>query len=93
MKIKIYENGILREEFYEDGFVFYVRHKDINILNIGDGRFSPCTTREISVGGENVRVRTTTSPDLAGVMGILKRFRGIKLVTIEKGSAKIEVEV
>ena len=93
MKIKIYENGILREEFYEDGFVFYVRHKDINILNIGDGRFSPCTTREIYVGGDPIRLRTTTSPDLAGVMEILKRFRGIKLVTIEKGSAKIEVEV
>ena len=93
MKIRIYENGVLREEFTEDGFVCGVRCGEINAFNIGEGRLSPCSAREISVGGENVRLRTTTSPDLADVMEIMKRFRGMKLVTIEKGNAKVEIEV
>jgi hypothetical protein len=93
MKIKIYENGILREEFYEDGFVFYVRYKDINILNIGDGRFSPCTTREIYVGGDPIRLRITTSPDLADIMEIINRFDGLNVVSVENGNAKLEITV
>lgn len=93
MKIRIYENEVLKEEFAEEGFVCGVSCGEINAFNIGENELTPFITREISVGGENVRVRTTTSPELVGVMEILKHFRGIKLVTIEKGSAKIEVEV
>ena len=93
MKIRIYENGDLRDEFSEEGFVCGVRCGEMNAFNIGEGRLSPCTAREFFVGGENVRVRTTTSPVLADVIEIMKRFRGMKLVTIEKGNAKVEVEV
>lgn len=93
MKIKIYENGVLTEEFFEEGFVCGVRCGEMNAFNIGEGGLSPCSTCEISVGGKAVRVKTTTSPDLSDVTEILKRFRGIKLVTIEEGNAKVEIEV
>ncbi|MBQ8448100.1 MAG: hypothetical protein IJX27_04115 [Clostridia bacterium] len=93
MKIRIYENGVIKEEFTEEGFVCSVRCGDMNAYNIGEGRFSPCTTREIFVGGENVRIRITTSPDLADIMEIMKRFPGVKLVAVEKGNVKVEIEV
>ena len=93
MKIKIYENGVLKEEFTEDGFICCLNCGDINLINIGEGYFSHCHTREISVGGEKNRIKITASPNLADVMEILKRFRGMKLVTVEKGNAMLEMEV
>lgn len=95
MKIRIYENGVLKEEIYEDGFVCGVRYREINAFNVGEGYFSPCHSREISVGGETLRFRVTTSPALADVMEIMKRFRGMKMVEVEimDGGAKIEIEV
>lgn len=92
MKIRIYENGVIREEFTEEGLVYSVRCGELNVINIGDGHFSPCTTREFSVGGETVRLKITVSPDLTGVMKIIKRFCGMKLITVEKGNAKVEIE-
>ncbi len=93
MKIRIYENGVLKEEFTAEGFVCGVQCGEINAFNIGEGYFSPCHIREISVGGEKITIKITTSPDLADVMEIMKRFRGMKLVTVEKGNAKVEIEV
>ena len=93
MKIKIYENGALTEEIFENGFVCDVRYKDINILNIGDGNFSPCTIREISIGGESVRIRITTSPDVSDIMKIINRFDGMNMITVENENAKLEITV
>lgn len=95
MKIKIYADGVLTEEYAEDGFILFLGTKTMTILNLFDAwRKIPCNQKEyLFPNGSLYQLKITTDPIFQEALDIMNEFKGLILIELCEGNVKLQVEV
>ena len=96
MKIKLYVDDVLKEEYIDDGFVILVKRKNTSFVNLFSDEkaiVSPYYEREYLLpNGSLYMIRISTSPVFQEAAHIVKQFRGLKYVELCDGNAKLQIE-
>ena len=95
MKIKIYADDVLTEEYEEEGFILFLGTKTMNILNLFDGwRKIPYDQKEyLFPNGSLYQLKITTDPNFQEVLNIMNEFKGLILIELCEGNEKLQVEI
>ena len=95
MKIKIYADDVLTEEYEEDGFILFFGTKTMNILNLFDAwRKISCNQKEyLFPNGSLYQLKISTDPVFQEVLDIMNEFKGLILIELCEDNVKFQVEV
>ena len=96
MKIKLYIDDVLKEEYIDDGFVILVKRKNTSFVNLFSDEkamVSPYYEKEYLLpNGSLYIIRISTSPVFQEASNIVKQFKGLKYVELCDGNAKLQIE-
>jgi len=96
MKIKLYLDDVLKEEFVEDGFAVLVKTKNVSVINLFSEEkafVSPYYDKEYFLPNGNVcTIRISMAPVFQEAANNMKQFKGLKHVEICNGNAKLQIE-
>jgi len=96
MKIKLYVDDVLKEEYIDDGFVILVKRKNTSFVNLFSDEkamVSPYYEKEYLLpNGSLYMIRISTSPVFQEAANIMKQFKGLKYVELCDGNAKLQIE-
>lgn len=96
MKIKLYVDDVLKEEYIDDGFVILVKRKNTSFVNLFSdekGMVSPYYEKEYLLpNGSIYMIRISTSPVFQEASNIVKQFKGLKYVELCDGNATLQIE-
>ena len=96
MKIKLYVDDVLKEEFVEEGFAVLIKTKNVSIVNLFSEEktiVSPYYDKEYLLPNGNLyTIRISTSPIFLKAANIMKQFKGLKYVEICDGNTNIQIE-
>ena len=96
MKIKLYVDDVLKEEYIDDGFVILVKRKNTSFVNLFSdekGIVSPYYEKEYLLPNGNLYIiRISTSPVFQEAANVVKQFKGLKYVELCDGNAKLQIE-
>ena len=96
MKIKLYVDDVLKEEYIDDGFVILVKRKNTSFVNLFSdekGMVSPYYEKEYLLpNGSLYMIRISTSPVFQEASNIVKQFKGLKYVELCDGNATLQIE-
>ena len=96
MKIKLYVDDVLKEEYIDDGFVILVKRKNTSFVNLFSDEkaiVSPYYEKEYLLPNGNLYIiGISTSSVFQEVANIVKQFKGLKYVELCDGNAKLQIE-
>ena len=96
MKIKLYVDDVLKEEYIDDGFVILVKRKNASFVDLCSDEkaiVSPYYEKEYLLPNGNLYIiRISTSPVFQEASNIVKLFKGLKYVELCDGNAKLQIE-
>ena len=96
MKIKLYVDDVLKEEYIDDGFVILIKRKNTSFVNLFSdekGIVSPYYEKEYLLPNGNLYIiRISTSPVFQEAANVVKQFKGLKYVELCDGNAKLQIE-
>lgn len=96
MKIKLYIDDVLKEEYIDNGFVILVKRKNTSFVNLFSDEkamVSPYYEKEYLLPNGNLYIiGISTSPVFQEAANIVKQFKGLKYVELCDGNAKLQIE-
>lgn len=96
MRIKLYVDGVLKEECVEEGFVILVKTKNTSFVNIfSDKKDIACPYYEkeyLFPNGNLYTLRVSTSPVFQKAAEIMKQFKGLNYVEICAENAMLQID-
>ena len=99
MKIKVFHDACLKEEFSVEGFLNSIKLNEENSINFfmidgEDGEeLSPYTVKEIELDDGNIlTLRISHSEVFSEAIEIIKKFKNLKICEVELGNISFEVE-
>ena len=99
MKINVFHDACLKEEFSFEGFLNSIKLNEENLINffmIGgeDGEeLSPYTVKEIELDSGNVlTLRISHSEVFSEAIEIIKKYKNMKICEAELGNISFEVK-
>lgn len=95
MTIKLYVDDILQEEYTDDGFVVLVRSEKMSMFNLFSAEDVVLPWREkifLLPNGAQYTIWISTSPALQEACRIMKQFKGLRLLELCDGNAKILID-
>ena len=96
MKIKLYVDDVLKEEYIDDGFVILVKRKNASFVDLCSDEkaiVSPYYEKEYLLPNGNLYIiRISTSPVFQEASNIMKQFKGLKYIELCDGNAKLQIE-
>ncbi len=94
MKIKLYVDDVLKEEYVEDGFVAFLGTKKMSVINLLSGTdiILPYVDKKILFpNGVLYTIRISTSPAFLEACNMMKQFKGL-FVEICDDNARLIIE-
>lgn len=95
MKIKLYVDGVLKDECVEEGFVVHCGSEKMSMLNLFSGKdiINPyCDKELVFPNGTSYKIRISKSPYFSEVCKIVKQYKGLTFVEICDGNAKLLID-